>query len=95
MSTPTPADKPTRDDTIAALRVEIFSALRAVRNGTLDIDRAKQINALASTLIDSARVEVQYLQTMPDAGRSDFLDNDQAARLPPGITGVTVHRLKG
>lgn len=86
---------PPRDD-IAALRAELFSALRAVRSGALDIDRAKAVNALAGTLIDSARVEVQYLQALPDdAARSSFLDNEAGHRLPPGITGVTVHRLKG
>ena len=50
---------------------------------------------MAQTLINSAKVEVDYLRLKGESARSRFLgpDDDQAAALPPGVRVVT-HRLK-
>lgn len=93
---------------IDALREALFAAIEGVRAGTLDIDKARAINDLGKTLIDSARVEVQYLEAT-GGGESTFLDSAIGARnLPPGlpggpapatpgngIVGITRHRLAG
>lgn len=84
-----------RDD-LAALRAALFATLREVRAGTIDLDRARAVNVIAGTLIDSARVEVEYRRVVDDGGRSDFVDGKaDAERLPNGITSVVRHRLRG
>jgi hypothetical protein len=80
---------------ITALREHLFAALEGVKAGTLDLEKARAINELGKTLVDTARVEVDYLRAT-GGGESAFIDtavgNDN---LPPGITGITQHRLKG
>jgi hypothetical protein len=76
------------------LRETLFATLQAVRDGTLELDRARQVNEIAKTLIDSAKVEVDYLR-VSGGGESAFIDSAIGAKnLPPGITGVTRHLLK-
>lgn len=79
---------------ITLLRQQLFATLAAVRDGTIDLDRARMVNEIGKTLVDSGRVEVDYLRAT-DGGKSEFLSTviDTEA-LPPGITGRTVHRLK-
>lgn len=96
-STPAPAgDEPAGND-ITALRAAMFATLGAVRAGTLDTDRARAINALAATLIDSARVEIEHMKLIDATEASAFLGGDQAVHKPRapqnGITGVVRHRL--
>lgn len=79
---------------LAALRAVLFATLREVRAGTIDLDRARAVNQIAGTLIDSARVEVEYRRVVDDAGRSTFVEGDQEA-LPGNGIGRIVHRLKG
>lgn len=77
--------------TIEDLRETLFSTLQAVKDGTLDLDKARAVNEIGKTLIDSARVEVDYLRTA-GGGESSFIATQ--ANLPPGITGVRQHRIK-
>lgn len=80
---------------ITALRTALFDAIKGVRAGTLDLDRARAINEIGKTLIDSAKVEVDYLRTV-GGGESTFIDSAAGqANLPQGITTSVVHRLKG
>ena len=52
------------------------------------------MNEIGKTLVDTARVEVDYLRAT-GGGESEFLNTVIGAEnLPPGITGRTVHRLK-
>lgn len=82
------------DQNITALRATLFSTLEAVKNGTLDIDRAKAINEVAKTIVETAKVEVDYLR-LTEGGESEFIDSAVgASNLPPGITGIRQHRLK-
>jgi hypothetical protein len=79
---------------ITTLRQHLFDALQGVRDGSLDLDKARAINDLGKTITDTAKVEVDYLRAT-GGGESAFIDtavgNDN---LPVGITGRTVHRLK-
>lgn len=86
---------PQRDD-MGALRAILFETVRAVKASTIDLDRARMVNELSKTLVDTGRLDVDYLR-VTQGERSDFLAPaaDKAPGLPPGITGVTVHRLKG
>ena len=74
---------------MAALRDELFASLRAVKAGEMDLDRAKAVNEISKTLIDSAKVEVEFLRTTGGQD-SPFIEQKQ---LPAGIVGITRHRL--
>ena len=53
------------------------------------------MNELAKTIVDTAKVEVDYLRTT-GGGESAFIDTAVgASNLPPGIMGIRQHRLKG
>ena len=77
---------------VDALHDELFATLRGLRQGTVDIERAKAVSGVAQTIINAARVEVEYLKAT-NSGESAFLKSTRA--LPPGITGVRRHRLPG
>ena len=81
------------------LRAALFETLESVKNGSMDLDKARAINDIGKTLIDSAKVEVQYLQAIGGAGESSFIAPDESGdgqgALPPGIVGITRHRLQG
>ena len=49
---------------LTELRMHLFETLRALRDTTqpMETDRARAISQVAATMIDSARVEVAYLQ---------------------------------
>ena len=94
-----PADPqaPQRTD-LAGLREALFATLRDVRTGAIDLDRARTVNAIAGTLIDSARVEVEYRRVVDQAGSSTFIEGTATTgggALPGNGIGRMVHRLKG
>lgn len=78
---------------ITDLRETLFETLEAVKNGSMDVEKAKQINEVAKTIVDTAKVEVDFLR-VAGGGESEFIDSAMAtSNLPPGITGITRHRL--
>ena len=80
---------------ITALRAALFDTLRGVKSGAVDLDKARAVNELGKTLVETARVEVDYLRAT-GGGESTFLDAAVGkTNLPPGITGITRHRLAG
>lgn len=94
---------PEATNDLAALREELFATMRGVKAGTIDLDRARQVNDIGKTLVDTARVEVDFLRATGEK-ESAFLaakaDHDigtlpPSAEWPKGITGRTVHRLVG
>lgn len=84
---------------ITALRNHLFEALRAVRAGTLDLDKARAINDLGKTIIDTGKLEVDHIRATGDVRESDFiapaLQTDTDATPANGITGIVRHRLAG
>ena len=81
-------DKKNIDD----LRDLLFSVIEGVKDGTLDIEKAKVIGTLSQVMVNSAAVEVKHAQVTGQKG-SKFLD--KAEELPRGITGVHQHRMLG
>lgn len=84
---------------IGALRAELFDTLRRVKAGTIDLANARVVNEIGKTLVDTARVEVDFVRAT-DGVASSFLQTaaDKAGKpdtLPPGITGRMVHRIGG
>lgn len=79
---------------ITLLREQLFATLAAVKDGSIDIDRARAVNDIGKTLVETARVEVDYLRATGGA-ESEFLNAAvDPDKLPPGITGRTIHRLR-
>jgi hypothetical protein len=46
------------------LRDHLFETLEAVKDGSMDIDRAKIITQVAGTIIDTARMEIKFLEVI-------------------------------
>jgi hypothetical protein len=76
---------------IDSLRAHLFDALAGLKDGTVAIEKAKAISDVAQTIINTAKVEVDYAKATGTKG-STFLDKPTG--LPQGITGVHQHRIK-
>jgi len=80
--------------TIGDLRTALFAAIDGIKAGTLSLDQGRAINDLSKTIVDSAKVEVDYLR-VTEGTKAPFIEgaaSDKPA-LPPGVTGITQHRL--
>ncbi|MEN6630019.1 MAG: hypothetical protein ABFC42_10265 [Sulfuricella sp.] len=91
------------------LQAILFDTLRGIKAGTVDLDKAKAINDIGKTLVDTARAENDYIKATGANAGSGFI----APSLPPGsiseATGsgtktttqlangasVTVHKMRG
>lgn len=89
---------------INQLRQHLLDTLADLRNreNPMEPDRARAVAQVAAVLVDSAKVEVDYLkvthqesapflETPPDA---PYVSREDAA-LPNGISSITRHRLGG
>ena len=86
---------------VSDLREHLFATLAALRDteNPMDIERARAVSDVAQTLINSAKVEVEYLK-VAGSGESSFIDTGRGAdnlpEAPPnGVTGITRHLLRG
>jgi hypothetical protein len=91
--------QPTNHSNSGTLRAHLFSTLEGVKKGEIDLERARAVNELAKTLVDTARVEVDFLRAT-DGDKSTFLGASSESEhpklpLPNGIVGITRHQLKG
>jgi len=73
---------------ITDLREHLFAQLERLGDETLDqdgikreVERGKAIQGVAGTIIDSARVEVDYLRTTGQQRGTDFMPHDGVKRL--------------
>jgi hypothetical protein len=83
--------------TVSDLREHLFATLDGLRSGSVSIETARAISEVSQTIINSAKVEVEYAK-VSGADSSTFLaaaDDDDQVRLPAGVTGITRHRLRG
>ena len=82
----------TTTNNVTELRTHLFDALRGLKDKTMDIDRAKAIADVSQTIINSAKVEVDYLRVAGGTG-SGFIPD-----APPALTGAgpdVVHQGQG
>lgn len=78
---------------MAALRAALFETLRGVRDGSIPLDQARAVNELGKTLVDTAKVEVDYLRAT-GGGESGFIEpRGDAPALPGNGIGNVVHQL--
>ena len=84
--------------TLDDLRAILFDTLEKVKSGDMDLDRARTVNEVGHTLINTAKVEIEYLRTV-GGGESKFIhkpDELPGSDGPPnGITSIVQHRIKG
>lgn len=68
---------------ISDLRNHLFAALEALQDDEkpMDIERAKAISDVAQTIINSAKVEVDFAKVIGHV-RSDFIEGEQPKPLP-------------
>ena len=83
------------DKNIDQLREHLFATLEGLRSkdAPLEIERAKAICDVAQVIVNTAKVEVDYLRVA--GGKvvsSKFIGHE---KLPAGINGVMRHRLVG
>lgn len=91
---------------IDLVREQLLATLADLRNREtpMDIDRARAVAQVASVLVDTAKVEVDYIK-VTGADRSDFLEGQPSAHSLPAPTGTPTahnpfpvsktHRLEG
>ncbi len=85
----------TENPHITEVRSIMMAQLRALKGATKDdldaeLSKSKAINALSQTLINSARVEIDYLKETGQQ-QSKFLElppEVNTGNLPNGITGI-------
>jgi hypothetical protein len=77
------------------VRAALFKALDGLADKSLDIERAKAISDVAQTIINSAKVQVDYLRVTGQTGEAKFLEGGELEQLPDGIVSIRRHRLEG
>lgn len=86
------------EKTVSNLRAHLFAQLEALRGAadpTVEIERAKAVSDIAQTIINTAKVEIEYLR-VNGGGDSSFIDGAVGEKnLPNGITGIVRHRIAG
>lgn len=82
------------------LRESLFDTLRGIKNKSISIEEAQAVRDVAQTLINLAKVEVEYSKAIGTAVDSKFLPkpDDPNAVIPahPGglkVLGITTHRI--
>ena len=62
------------------LRELLFSAIEGVRDGTLDIEKAKVIGTLSQVMVNSAAVEVKHAQVTGQRGATSWTRSKSCRR---------------
>lgn len=93
---------------ITTLRSTLFETLQELKEGKMDLDRAKAINDTAQVIINTAKAEVDYMRVSGANTGTDFIPvAPRKPSLPPPpsetptatgtktvIGNVTTHKLK-
>lgn len=69
---------------IEDLRDHLFEAIEMLKSGdtSMTIEKAKTISDLSQTIINSAKVEVDFIRATQRTGGTEFLDNKARTELP-------------
>lgn len=78
---------------INTVRQHLIDTLADLRDRTkpMEVDRARAVADVARVLVDSAKVEVEFIRAA-GLNKSPFIQ--PAPALPNGITGETTHRCR-
>ena len=61
-------------DNFDSMREIIFDSMRMVKAGTLDVEKAKSISMLGQTIINSVKVEVDFIKLTGSSDKSKMID---------------------
>ena len=82
------------------LRSEMMDTIRQVKAGTLKVEVAQAVSDLSQVMINSAKVEVDFIR-VNGGGMSSFISATPAKQITQTPTGlkivegnVTIHKLK-
>jgi len=70
---------------IVGLRDLLFDALRGIKDGSVDVDQAKAISAVASEISKTARLEVDYMLKTGKIRRSEFIEAERIEGITPPL----------
>ncbi len=78
------------------LREILFDTLQGVKNGSVNVDSARAISDLSQNIINTAKVEIDYLKAGGNV-TSEFIEikNGDPELSGPQPVVTRVHRLKG
>ena len=71
---------------IKALRSALFETLQGLKDKSIEIDRAAAINSTAQTILNSAKVEVDFMKVSGAAVDSEFIGIGPAIHPESGKT---------
>ena len=78
------------------LRAKLFEAIDGVKSGAISIAQGKVISEISQVVVNTARVEVDYLRGTQ--GESRFIERPEAADEldgdSPGITATVRHLIR-
>lgn len=86
---------------IEDLRAVLFESIRAVKDGSMPLDRAKMIGELTQVVVNSAKVEVEFIRATEGKGVASGFIGQQVpgepdvptGTLPRGFVGSRTHHL--
>lgn len=66
--------------TVQDLREALFETLADLRSGKIDVDKAKAVSEIAQTIVNTAKVEVDYCRVTEQRSGSGFLPDEPQQR---------------
>ncbi len=73
------------------LRESLFAALDGLKDGTIDVARSKAMSDISQTIINSAKVELDFQSQTKRLVRSDFFAAPEALEAPMNSITKTTH----
>ncbi len=69
-------------NTISDLRKHLFDAIQGVRDGSMDVDKAKTVAELSKVVVESAKVEVDFMKAGGIEQGTGFITEKEVPQLP-------------
>lgn len=77
---------------IEELRAHLFETMRGLKDGSIALDTAKAISEVGQTIINTAKVEIDYAKAVHGDCESKFLTQSEPENIPSGILSITRHK---
>ena len=78
----------TTSNDIGALRAALFETPEGLKNGSIAIEKARAINETCQTIINTAKVEVDYAKATGRATGTGFVPMLEAESAPTSASGL-------
>lgn len=85
---------------ITKLREHLFATMEGLKNGGIDVEKARAMADVAQTIINTAKLEVEFLRVTGAKTGTGFMPITDAAASPesrksPTATGMLTHNPDG